>query len=97
MADATLDHVPLIALTGQGARSRLGRESHQIIDLEALFAPVTKLSRTLMVADEIPQVVAEAVRLSKLDKPGAVHLSLPEDLAEEMKYLENMEQEAQRC
>ncbi|WP_170372125.1 acetolactate synthase large subunit [Ruegeria arenilitoris] len=82
VADATLDHVPLIALTGQGARSRLGRESHQIIDLEALFAPVTKSSRTLMVADEIPQVVAEAVRLSKIDKPGAVHLSLPEDLAE---------------
>lgn len=82
VADAMLDHVPLIAITGQGARSRLGRESHQIIDLEALFAPVTKLSRTLMVADEIPQVVAEAVRLSKINKPGAVHLSLPEDLAE---------------
>lgn len=81
VADATLDHVPLIALTGQGARARLSKESHQIIDLEALFAPVTKQSRSLAVAEEIPQAVADAVRLSTADKPGAVHLSLPEDLA----------------
>ncbi|NOE20808.1 acetolactate synthase large subunit [Ruegeria atlantica] len=81
VADATLDHVPMIAITGQGARDQLGRESHQIIDLESLFVPITKFSRTLVLADEIPQVVAEAARHCNADKPGAVHLSLPEDLA----------------
>ena len=81
VADATLDHVPLIALTGQGSRDRLNKESHQIVDLPALFAPVTKSSRGLVVADEVPQAVAEAVRLAMAEKPGAVHLSLPEDLA----------------
>ncbi|MFP7673858.1 acetolactate synthase large subunit [Marivita sp. S0852] len=81
VADAQLDHVPLIALTGQAGRDRLKRESHQVIDLEALFAPVTKQSRTLLMADDIPSSVAEAVRLAKHEKPGAVHLSLPEGVA----------------
>ena len=81
VADAQLDHVPLIAITGQGARGRLGRMSHQMIDLEALFAPVTKLSRTLLMADDIPASFAEAMRLAMADRPGAVHLTLPEDVA----------------
>lgn len=81
VADATLDHVPMIAITGQGGLDRLGRESHQIIDLEALFAPVTKQSRTLLTADAVPGAVAEAVRLAQAEKPGAVHLCLPEDVA----------------
>jgi len=83
VADAQLDHVPVIALTGQANRGRLKRESHQVVDLEALFAPVTKLSRTLIVADDIPASVAEAVRVCTHEKPGAVHLCLPEDVAAE--------------
>lgn len=81
VADAQLDHVPLIAITGQGSRDRLGRMSHQMIDLEALFAPVTKLSRTLLMPDDIPASFAEAMRLATCGRPGAVHLSLPEDVA----------------
>lgn len=81
VADANLDHVPLIAVTGQGARARLERESHQAVDLAALFAPVTKSSRCLQVPDEVSQAAAEAARLAVAEKPGAVHLSLPEDLA----------------
>ncbi|WP_299629231.1 acetolactate synthase large subunit [uncultured Tateyamaria sp.] len=81
VADAQLDHVPLIAITGQGGRDRLGRMSHQMIDLEALFAPVTKLSRTILMPDDIPATFAEAMRLSLAGRPGAVHLCLPEDVA----------------
>ena len=83
VADATLDHVPLIAVTGQGARARLGKESHQVIDLAKLFNPISKSSRRLVDPAEVPQAIAEAVRLSTAEKPGAVHLSLPEDLAAE--------------
>ncbi|MEE4189524.1 MAG: thiamine pyrophosphate-binding protein, partial [Roseobacter sp.] len=83
VADATLDFAPLIAVTGQGARDRVGRgqDSHQILDLERLFEPVTKASRMIWAAPEIPGAVAEAVALSQAPRPGAVHLSLPEDLA----------------
>lgn len=82
VADATLDLSPVLAITGQGSTDRLARsESHQVIDLTALFDPVTKLSRTLSDADEIPATVAEAVRLAMSPRAGAVHLSLPEDVA----------------
>ncbi|WP_147127108.1 acetolactate synthase large subunit [Shimia ponticola] len=81
VADAQLDHVPLIAITGQGGRGRLGRMSHQMIDLEALFAPITKLSRTLLMVDDIPASFAEAWRVACTERPGAVHLTLPEDVA----------------
>lgn len=82
VADAHLDFAPLIAITGQGATGRIAMsESHQVMDLTALFEPITKRSQTLMSATEIPGVVAEAVRLSLAPRPGAVHLSLPEDVA----------------
>ncbi len=81
VADAQLDHVPLIAISGQGARDRLGRMSHQMIDLEALFSPVTKLSRTILMANDIPATFAEAMRLCLDGRPGAVHICVPEDVA----------------
>ncbi|WP_224823217.1 acetolactate synthase large subunit [Cognatishimia sp. MH4019] len=82
VADATLDFVPLVAITAQANRERMAlSESHQVIDLEALFRPVTKVSQTLMTAQAIPGVVAEALRQACAPRPGAVHLSLPEDVA----------------
>ncbi|WP_425092139.1 thiamine pyrophosphate-binding protein [Tropicimonas sp. S265A] len=85
VADATLDLAPFIAVTGQGARRRVpeGKNSHQIIDLEKLFEPVTKRSRMIWSGAEIPDAVSEALDLSMRPRPGAVHLSLPEDLASE--------------
>ncbi len=84
VADATLDYVPLIAITAQAGRERMSvSESHQVIDLEALFRPVTKCSHMLMSASAMPGIIAEAVRQACAPRPGAVHLSLPEDLARE--------------
>ncbi|MEO1549987.1 MAG: acetolactate synthase large subunit [Pseudomonadota bacterium] len=81
VADAALDHVPLLAITGQGSTDRLWGESHQIIDLTALFEPITKYSLTLATADYIPKAVHDALEAAKAARPGAVHLSLPEDVA----------------
>jgi acetolactate synthase-1/2/3 large subunit len=85
VADAQLDCVPLLAITGQAPRARLprGQDSHQVIDLGRLFDPVTQRSETLMAADDIPGAVAEALCLATAPRPGAVHLSLPEDVAAE--------------
>ncbi|WP_227272107.1 acetolactate synthase large subunit [Roseobacter weihaiensis] len=84
VADATLDYAPMIVLTGQGARARIGKaESHQVLNLQKLFEPVTKLSRTLMHPEEVSSTLAEALRVATEPRPGAVHLSLPEDLAAE--------------
>ncbi len=81
VADATLDYAPLIAVTGQAGRERLGRESHQVIDLERLFDPVTNASKTILDGATIAGDVAEAIRCATAPRLGAVHLCLPEDVA----------------
>jgi acetolactate synthase-1/2/3 large subunit len=82
LADATLDHVPLVAITGQASRNRLAlTESHQVVDLDALMAPVTLFTRTVLAGSDIPQTVADALHMARYPKPGAVHISLPEDVA----------------
>lgn len=81
IADANMDRSPVLAIAGQGAIARLHKESHQIIDIERLFAPVTKWSHAIRTASSIPEVVRKAVRIARSEKPGAVVLELPEDIA----------------
>ncbi|MGI9289924.1 MAG: acetolactate synthase large subunit [Gammaproteobacteria bacterium] len=81
VADSNMDRSPMLVLTGQGATSRLHKESHQVMDVVGMFAPVTKWAETVRTADAIPEMIRKAVRLSRTEKPGAVHLELPEDIA----------------
>lgn len=83
VADANMDRAPMLVLTGQGATSRLHKESHQVMDVVEMFDPVTKWAETVRTPDTIPELVRKAVRLARTEKPGAVHLELPEDLAKE--------------
>jgi len=82
VADANMDRAPMLVLTGQGASSRLHKESHQIMDVVSMFRPVTKWAESVRHADSIPEIVRKAVRLSRTEKPGACHIELPEDIAE---------------
>ena len=81
VADANMDRAPLLALTGQGSTERLHKESHQIMDVVGMFRPVTKWTTTILHPDNINEVVSKAIRLAKSEKPGAVHVELPEDIA----------------
>ncbi|MGI9308040.1 MAG: acetolactate synthase large subunit [Gammaproteobacteria bacterium] len=81
VADSNMDRAPMLVLTGQGSRSRLHKESHQIMDVVEMFTPVTKWATTIRGADTIPEIVRKAVRLCRTEKPGAVHIELPEDVA----------------
>ena len=81
VADANMDRAPILVLTGQGATQRLHKESHQVMDVVAMFEPVTKWATTVIHADTIPEIVRKAVRVARTEKPGAVHLELPEDIA----------------
>lgn len=81
VADANMDRAPMLVLTGQGATSRLHKESHQIMNVVEMFDPVTKWATTVWNADSIPEIVRKAVRLARTEKPGAVHIELPEDIA----------------
>ena len=81
VADSNMDRSPMLVLTGQGATSRLHKESHQVMDVVGMFAPVTKWAETVRTPDAIPEMIRKAVRLSRTEKPGAVHLELAEDIA----------------
>ena len=81
VADSNMDRAPMLVLTGQGSTERLHKESHQIMDVVQMFEPVTKWATTVLHANNIPEIVRKAVRLARTEKPGAVHIELPEDIA----------------
>ncbi len=81
VADANMDRAPLIVLTGQAATTRIHKESHQAMDLVALFAPVVKWGISVAHPDAIPEIVRKAFRLATTDKFGACHIDLPENIA----------------
>lgn len=81
VADSNMDRSPMLVLTGQGSTMRLHKESHQVMDVVGMFEPVTKWATSVRHADTIPEIVRKAVRLARTEKPGAVHIELPEDIA----------------
>jgi acetolactate synthase I/II/III large subunit len=81
VADANLDRAPLIAITGQVGTDRMHIESHQYLDLVAMFAPVTKWSTQIVKPDTTSELVRRAFKIAQTEKPGAVHIDLPEDIA----------------
>ncbi|MCV6614342.1 MAG: acetolactate synthase large subunit [Cellvibrionaceae bacterium] len=81
VADSNMDRAPMLVLTGQGASTRLHKESHQVMDVVGMFEPVTKWATTVWHPENIPEIVRKAVRLARSEKPGAVHIELPEDIA----------------
>ena len=83
VADALLDHSPLVALTGQGDLERMHKESHQYIDVMALMKPVTKWNARLNSSQIIPEVVRKAFKVAQAQKPGPTHIELPEDVMAE--------------
>lgn len=83
VANANMDRAPMLVLTGQGSTTRLHKESHQIMDVVGMFEPVTKWAISIRNADTIPEIMRKAVRVSRMEKPGAVHIELPEDLAKQ--------------
>src|SRR4051812_6237767 len=84
VADAFLDHSPLVALTGQADRERLHKESHQHIDVVSLMRPITKWNAQLTAPEIIPEVVRKAFKVAQEQKPGPTHIELPEDVMSEL-------------
>jgi acetolactate synthase I/II/III large subunit len=81
VADANLDRAPLVAITGQVGTDRMHIESHQYLDLVAMFAPVTKWNTQIVRPSNTPEIVRKAFKLAQSEKPGAVHIDLPENIA----------------
>lgn len=82
VADANMDHAPVVAIAGQASTHRLHKESHQVLDLEQMFQPITKYSSRLLSPNIIPEVVRKAFKLAQTEKTGASFIEFPENIAE---------------
>src|SRR6476619_1733705 len=82
VADANMDRAPVVAIAGQGATTRLHKESHQILDLVSMFAPITKYSTQILEPGIVPEIVRKAFKVALTEKPGATFIDFPENVAE---------------
>ena len=82
-AYAQLGGMPMMMLTGQKPVKSSKQGQFQIVDVVAMMEPLTKYTKQLVSGSNIPSRVREAIRLAQEEKPGAVHLELPEDIAAE--------------
>ncbi|HVO77581.1 MAG TPA: acetolactate synthase large subunit [Methanomassiliicoccales archaeon] len=83
VADAYLSYYPLVALTGQAGAERAYHPQKQYIDLVQMFRPVTKESFSVRTTSRIPVQVRRAFDIAVAERPGPVHLELPEDVMKE--------------
>ncbi len=81
VADANMDHAPLVAIAGQADTNRLHKESHQVLDLVQMFQPISKYSSRLLTPNIIPEVVRKAFKVAQTDKAGATFIEFPENIA----------------
>ena len=82
-AYAQLGGMPMFMLTGQKPIKQSKQGQFQIINVVDMMQPITKFTEQLTGADNIPSRIREAFRIGEEERPGAVHLELPEDIAAE--------------
>jgi len=80
IADAMLDSVPMVCLTGQVATGLMGTDAFQEVDVFGMTLPIVKHSWLVRSVDELPQVVREAFRVAREGRPGPVLIDLPKDV-----------------
>ncbi len=82
-AFAQLGAFPMLMITGQKPIKKNKQGQFQIIDVVDMFQSLTKFTKQIISGNAIPSLVREAFRLAAEERPGAVHLELPEDVASE--------------
>ncbi len=80
LADAHMDSVPIVAITGQVASTAIGTDAFQEADIQGITMPITKHSYLIRDAAEIPRVFAEAFHVAATGRPGPVLIDIPKDI-----------------
>jgi acetolactate synthase-1/2/3 large subunit len=84
LADANMDSVPLVAITGQQSRALIGTDAFQEADICGITLPITKHNFLVTDPVEIPRTIAEAFHLAQTGRPGPVLVDIPKDVLQEM-------------
>ena len=79
IADAHMDSVPIVAITGQVPSGAIGSDAFQEADIRGITMPITKHSFLVTDADEIPRVIAEAFHIAGTGRPGPVLVDIAKD------------------
>lgn len=80
LADAQMDSVPVVAITGQVGRALIGTDAFQEADISGITMPITKHNFLVSTAADIPRVIAEAFYIAESGRPGAVLVDIPKDI-----------------
>ncbi|MGY6027144.1 acetolactate synthase large subunit [Phytobacter sp. AG2a] len=80
IADARLDSIPLICITGQVPASMIGTDAFQEVDTYGISIPITKHNYLVRDITELPQVVSDAFRIAQSGRPGPVWIDIPKDV-----------------
>src|SRR5512133_2984592 len=80
IADAYMDSVPMVAVTGQVSTAAIGTDAFQEADIRGITMPITKHNFLVTDAAEIPQRIAEAFHLASTGRPGPVLVDIPKDV-----------------
>src|SRR5688572_3085761 len=79
LADAHMDSVPIVAITGQVSSAAIGTDAFQEADIRGITMPITKHNYLVTNADEIPRVIAEAFHIASTGRPGPVLVDIAKD------------------
>ncbi|CAM2901340.1 acetolactate synthase large subunit [Saccharomonospora xinjiangensis] len=83
LADAHMDSVPVVAITGQQTRALIGTDAFQEADICGITMPITKHNFLVTEPSDIPRVIAEAFHLASTGRPGPVLVDIPKDVLQE--------------
>ncbi len=96
VADAKMDSVPLIAITGQVPQAMIGTDAFQEIDPFGLMLPITKHNWMVRSAAELLEVVPRAFQIALSGRPGPVSIDIPKDVQNELIEVESMPEPGRR-
>ncbi|SDT77442.1 acetolactate synthase large subunit [Actinoplanes derwentensis] len=80
IADAYMDSVPIVAITGQVSRPYIGTDAFQEADIQGITLPITKHNFLVQTPEELPRILAEAFHLAATGRPGPVLVDIPKDV-----------------
>ncbi|MDD5093881.1 MAG: biosynthetic-type acetolactate synthase large subunit [Dehalococcoidia bacterium] len=83
IANAHLDSIPMVAITGQVARQYIGKDGFQEVDIIGITVPITKHNSMVYKADDLAKAVKEAFHIARTGRPGPVLIDIPKDVFEE--------------
>lgn len=81
IATAYMDSIPLVVITGQVAKSMVGTDAFQEVDITGITSPITKHNYLVQDVKDLPKIIGEAFHIAKTGRPGPVLVDIPVDIS----------------